>query len=491
MALETTLARRRFLQRTAALAGGALLGAASFGCAAVNDTTTPSAPSYPALFPQSFLWGVATSAYQIEGAVHEDGRGESIWDRFSHTPGKTKNGATGDVADDHYHRYNDDLDLMHSLGIQSYRFSVAWPHILPDGAGPVNQKGLDFYRRLVDGLLQRAIRPMATLFHWDLPQALQDQGGWENRDTAMRFADYADTVFQALGDAVPSWLTLNEPKTVVTVGYIYGGHAPGYRDPARAYVALHHMLLGHGLAARAFQARFTPSSGRRIGIALNLSPVYPADSVPGTQDAVRLQDGFENRLYLDPILRGSYPSDVTAALGDSWPSAAIIQSGDLGIIKTPIDLLGINYYNPTTVTAGPRVVGGALPTSAATWEQVYPEGLYDLLVRLKQDYGDLPLSVTENGAAYDDTLDASSRVDDPQRQQYLRDHLLAAHRALQAGVSLYSYHAWSLLDNFEWAEGYTQRWGIVYVDYATQRRYPKQSALWYRDVISHNGIIHP
>src|SRR5260221_4186085 len=254
MAKQTRMTRRSFLCRSAALAGGAVVvGAASYGCARVSSTTTSRVSTSPALFPPGFLWGVATSAYQIEGAAREDGRGESIWDRFSHTPGNTRDGATGDVADDHYHRYLDDLDLMQSLGIQSYRFSVAWPRIMPDGAGAVNQKGLDFYRRLVDGLVARNIRPMATLFHWDLPQALQDQGGWESRDTAMRFADYADTVFQALGDAVPVWLTLNEAKTVVMIGHMYGAHAPGFRDPRRAYVALHHMLLGHGLAVKAFQ----------------------------------------------------------------------------------------------------------------------------------------------------------------------------------------------------------------------------------------------
>jgi beta-glucosidase len=491
MVPRTTLTRRRLLGRAAALAGGAALGAAWLGCATARRTALPNPAPGAVLFPQGFLWGVATSAYQIEGAVREDGRGESIWDRFSHTPGRTVDGATGDVADDHYHRYAADLDLMRSLGIQSYRFSVAWPRVVPDGAGPVNQKGLDFYRRLVDGLLARHIRPMATLFHWDLPQALQDQGGWESRDTASRFADYADAVFRALGDAVPAWLTLNEPKTVVQEGYIAGVHAPGIADPARAYVALHHMLLGHGLAVQAYRARVARRSDRGIGIALNLSPVYPGDADPGTAAAVALQDGFENRLYLDPILRGTYPADATAALGGAWPSPAIIQPGDLGTIGTPIDLLGVNYYNPTTVTAGPRVIAGPYPTSVATWEEIYPAGLYDLLVRLTRDYGKLPLYVTENGAAYADAVGAGGAVADPQRQQYLRDHLLAAHRALQAGVPLRGYHAWSLLDNFEWAEGYSQRWGIVFVDFATQRRLPKASALWYRDVIRQRGIGQP
>jgi len=468
------------------------LETAFLGCS-VNEhhdhTSASPTLAYPLQFPTDFLWGASTSAYQVEGAAHTDGRGESIWDVFSHTPGKTKYGATGDVADDHYHRYTGDFDVLHSLGVKSYRFSIAWPRIFPEGAGTVNQLGLDFYRRLVESLLQRSIRPMATLFHWDLPQALQEQGGWENRDVAYRFAEYADMVFRALGDVVPAWLTINEPKTVTTQGYISGTHAPGIQDPARAYVALHHMLLGHGLAAQALRARFNHDGRRQIGPSLNLSPVYPADTTPGTAEAVTLQDGYENRLYLDPILKGAYPADVVEALGSVWPSSSVIQSGDLEIISTPIDHLGVNYYNPLTVTAGPQIVSGVYPTTLATWESIYPTGLYDTLVRLKHDYPAVPLYITENGATYPDTLEAHDTIHDPQRIAYIRDHLVAAYRAIQAGTLLKGYHLWSLLDNFEWAEGYTQRWGIVYVDFASQRRLPKQSALWYRDVIRHNGIV--
>lgn len=460
------------------------------GCSLGSQTHPATTTTESYSFPTGFLWGAATSAYQVEGAWDEDGKGESVWDRFSHTPGRIVDGSNGDVADDYYHRWQGDLDLMQSLGIRSYRFSVSWPRILPTGAGAVNAKGLDFYKRLVDGLLQRNIEPMMTLFHWDTPQALQDIGGWENRDVAQRFAEYADALFQALGDKVHSWLTLNEPKTVTTVGYIYGSHAPGFRDPRRAYVALHHMLLGHGLAVRALRARYANAT-HSIGPSLNLSPVYPADSASGTAQAVTLQDGFENRLYLDPILRGRYPADVTAALAAVWPSDAIIQPGDLAIIGTPIDQLGVNYYNPLAVTAGPQVVSNFYPTTQASWENVYPAGLYDLLLRLKRDYGDLPLYITENGAAYRDTLNADASVNDAQRLSYLHDHLAAASRATQAGVALRGYHVWSLLDNFEWAEGYTQRWGITYVDYETQRRYPKRSALWYRDVISSNRVLQP
>jgi beta-glucosidase len=445
----------------------------------------PSAePEVKLRFPQAFLWGAATSAYQIEGAAKVDGRGESVWDRFSHTPGKVLNGDTGDVANDHYHRYEQDLDLMKELGFQTYRFSIAWPRIIPSGAGPVNQKGLDFYKRLVEGLLARDIRPMATLFHWDTPQALQDTGGWENRDTAERFAEYADATFRVLGDRVPAWLTLNEPKTVVQVGYTFGVHAPGFHDASRGYLALHHMMLGHGLSVQAFRAAVP---NQKIGIALNLSPIYPASDDQAAKDAAVLEDGYENRLYLDPVLRGAYPDDVVRSIGGAWHADAI-KDGDMQLIGAPIDLLGVNYYNPRLVRAGRQIVPGPYPYSAASWQQIYPEGLYDTLVRLKRDYGDITLSITENGAPFPDTLSPDGHVDDPRRLKVLHDHFAAAHRAIGEGVNLESFHVWSFMDNFEWAEGYSQRWGIVYVDFATQRRYPKRSALWYRDVIRRNGV---
>ncbi len=436
-------------------------------------------------FPAGFVWGAATSAYQIEGAVHADGRGVSIWDTFSHQAGTIVDGSTGDVACDHYHRLDADLDLMHSLNLLSYRFSIAWPRIMPTGRGPVNQAGLDFYRRLVDGLHQRGIAPVATLFHWDLPQPLQDQGGWENRDCAHWFADYADAVYRGLGDAVPTWLTINEPKTIVQVGYQYGSMAPGKQDPVAAAVVAHHLALGHGLAVQAFRA--TGHSGR-IGPALNLGPVYPAAA--GAERAATLADGTENRLYLDPIFRGSYPADVVAAL----PSAArtalqqAIRPGDLTITKARVDLLGVNYYNPFYVDATGRYVT-VKPTSLASWEQIYPAGLTDLLLRLAHDYGNPAMVITENGVPDPaDLVPAGGHVDDPQRIGFLRDHLAAAHAAIAGGARLDGYHLWSLLDNFEWAQGFTQHWGIVHVDFDTLVRTPKSSAAWYRDVISRNAV---
>ncbi len=465
--------------------------AASFAATAVAaPTAQPAAtPSLAAAaqFPAGFLWGAATSAYQIEGAATEDGRGELVWDHFSGQPGTTQQGATGAVASDHYHRLTADLDLMAQLGLKAYRFSVSWTRILPTGAGAVNQKGLDFYKRLVDGLRQRDIQPLATLFHWDFPQALEERGGWLQRDSAARFAEYASIMFRALGDQVPVWLTLNEPKTVVALGYQLGLHAPGHRDLGDSYRALHHMLLGHGLAVQAFRAEHLPAT-QQIGIALNLSPVYSEQRSPSAQAAIKLQDGLENRLYLDPVLRGAYPTDVLAVMAKHSAITDYMQPGDAQIIGAPIDVLGVNYYNPTYVKAGPQVVPGPHPTTAASWATIYPEGLYDLLVRIKADYGDIPLYITENGAAYDDELTPDRQVNDQPRLQFLYDHFGAAQRAITAGVALKGYTVWSLLDNFEWAEGYTQRWGLVYVDYASQERILKRSAQWYQTVIKSNAV---
>ncbi|MGI5519824.1 GH1 family beta-glucosidase [Micromonospora sp. CA-259024] len=444
----------------------------------------PTGPAGPLRFPDNFGWGAATSAYQIEGAAKEDGRGESVWDTFSRVPGRTRNGDTGDVAADHYHRYAEDLDLMRDLGLRSYRFSISWPRIQPDGTGAPNQRGLDFYRRLIDGLHERGISPMATLFHWDLPQALQDAGGWESRDTAHRFADYADAVFRALGDRVPAWLTVNEPKTVVQNGYLIGHHAPGRQDPDAAYLVAHHLQLAHGLAVGALRAT---GSASRIGPALNLHPCYPADDSPQAAAAARLHDGYENRLYLDSLLKGSYPEDVLADLGPQSRMVQGIRDGDLAIISAPVDLLAVQYYTPIYVTAD----GGTehrWATSEAEWQQIYPEGMYDILTRVTRDYGPIPLTITENGLPTPDTLATDGTVHDAGRISFLRDHLAAAHRALTAGVPLESFHVWSLLDNFEWAEGYDQRWGLVYVDYPTQRRVLKSSATWYRSVIADGGF---
>jgi beta-glucosidase len=435
-------------------------------------------------FPDGFRWGAATSAYQIEGAAKEDGRGESVWDTFSRTPGKVRGGDTGDVAADHYHRYVEDLNLMRELGLRSYRFSISWPRVLPNGAVTLNKSGLDFYRRLIDGLHERGIAPMATLFHWDLPQRLQDLGGWESRDVAFRFGDYAAAVFDALGADVPVWLTINEPKTVVQNGYLSGSHAPGLRDPDRAYVVAHHLQLAHGLAVQALRAS---SSTARIGPALNLHPCYPADDSAAAKEATELYDGYENRFYLDSILRGTYPDDVLADLGPGSPMVASIRDGDLKVISSPVDLLAVQYYCPYYITAT-GTTEERWPLSEAFWQQIYPEGMYDILTRIRRDYGDLPLSVTENGLPTPDVVGSGGTVDDPARIEFLRDHFAAAHRAIGDGVRLESYHVWSLLDNFEWAEGYEQRWGLIYVDYPTQQRILKRSAHWYRNVVATNMV---
>ncbi|GAA5070056.1 beta-glucosidase [Thermocatellispora tengchongensis] len=433
-------------------------------------------------FPDGFVWGAATSSYQIEGAAAEDGRGPSVWDTFSHTPGKVRGGDTGDVAAGHYHLLSEDLDLMAALALRSYRFSISWSRVLPEGTGQVNQKGLDFYRRLVDGLHARGIRPLATLFHWDLPQALQDKGGWENRDCALWFADYAQTVFDALD--VADWGTINEPKTVVEAGYQMGVHAPGITDPARSYVALHHLHLAHGLAAQALHALHP---GRRIGPALNLSPVYPADDGDAAREQAHLYDGLENRIYLDPILLGRYPDDMMEWIARRSPMPRHVLDGDLAVIAEPVDLLGVQYYNPKYVDgAGRRVFKH--PVAQAEWLEIHPEGLYDILVRLHRDYPAVPLRITENGLPTTDAPGPDGRVRDTGRIAYHRDHLAAMHRAMAEGVPVEGYHAWSLLDNFEWAEGYSQRFGLVYVDFETQRRTPKDSALWYRDLIR-RGVL--
>ncbi len=450
-----------------------------------SPSSSPDSRPLGLTFPNGFVWGTATSAYQIEGAAAEDGRGPSIWDTFSHQRGTIVDGSTGDVACDHYHRWEDDLDLMQSLGVRSYRFSISWPRVMPTGRGEVNTPGLDFYKRLIDGLNERGIAPVATLFHWDLPQALQDEGGWENRDCAAWFGDYAEAVFARLGHDVPTWLTINEPKTVVQVGYTFGSMAPGKRNPTAAAIASHHLALAHGNAVAAFRA--TGMAGR-IGPALNLAPAYPAGD--GAEAAVTLVDGYENRFYLDPIFRGSYPADAAEILGaEPWAAlSGVIRDGDLAVIGAPVDILGVQYYNPVFVDRARNYIT-MLPTSVATWQQIYPEGLYDILVRLSREYTDVPLIVTENGIPNEGSVGpVNGVVDDPERIEFVRDHLAMAHRAIADGARLEGYHQWSLLDNFEWAQGFTQRWGIVHVDFDTQVRTPKASAHWYSDVIARNGV---
>ena len=443
-------------------------------------------------FPAGFLWGAATAAYQIEGACTDDGRGESIWDRFSHTPGTIEDDSTGDVACDHYHRSATDTDLMAGLGLNAYRFSIAWSRIYPDGYGRLERRGLDFYERLVDGLLERGISPMATLYHWDLPQALQDRAaGWVARDTASQFTDYAATVFDVLGDRVDRWITMNEPWVAAFVGYLDGRHAPGVRDLTSAVRAAHHMLLGHAGAVGAFR-----SSGRRgeIGITLNLNPIDPGSDRDEDARAAILADGNLNRWFLDPLFRGAYPADLVdhyASLGAEFDA---VRPGDLEAIARPIDLLGVNYYFRAHAVAAPDGLGWEVSRAAPGEETTFvgwgidPTGLEDLLARLRADYPAIPIHVTENGIALADEVGADGGVDDPRRIDYLERHLAAAERAIAAGTDLRGYFVWSLLDNFEWALGYGPRFGIVFVDYATQARIPKESARWYARVIARNGL---
>ncbi|MGN9809326.1 GH1 family beta-glucosidase [Micromonospora sp. BQ11] len=441
-------------------------------------------------FPQGFVWGTATAAYQIEGAVAEDGRTPSIWDVFSAKPGNVRNGDTGAIACDHYHRVDEDLDLLADLGVDAYRFSVAWPRVIDD-AGQVNRRGLDFYRRLVDGLHRRGVEPFLTLYHWDLPQSLEDRGGWTARDTALRYVDYAQVVHEALGDQVRHVTTLNEPWVSAWCGYGLGIHAPGHADPGMALAATHHLLLAHGLTAGRLREK-DPST--RVGITLNLSPCEPATDTEADRAAARRVDGQLNRLYLDPLRRGSYPQDVLD-LYREHTDYAFVRDGDLAAINAPLDFLGINYYRPNSVADRPessdplradvRIPPG-VPVTAMDWP-VQPDALTDLLHRVSADYGPLPLYITENGAAYEDYADPDGRVQDPQRVDFLRGHLRAAHRAIEEGVDLRGYFLWSLLDNFEWSEGFAKRFGIVHVDYPTQRRTLKSSAHWYRDVIARGG----
>lgn len=460
----------------------------------------PTASSAPGLllpaadFPPSFKWGVATSSYQIEGAVAEDGRTPSIWDTFCRVPGAVVGGDNGDVACDHYHRMPQDVALIKSLGVDTYRFSVAWPRVQPRGRGPVNPAGLAFYDRLTDELLASGIDPWVTLYHWDLPQELEDAGGWPNRDTAYRFADYAMMVFDRLSDRVGTWTTLNEPWCSAWLGYVTGVHAPGRKDFDAGVAAVHHLLLGHGLATQRMKAAATRD--HTFGITLNMGTADPATDSPADRDAARRADGMGLRIYLDPLHKGTYPQDMVdelAARGTAFP----VQDGDLEIISTPFEVLGVNFYfgqdfsgtdeNGSTVDADGRPVVRAIlpdrPRTAMNWP-ITPERFTQLLVRLHQDYPGLPLVVTENGAAFDDVAAESGAVADEDRTAYLAEHIAAVAAAREEGADIRGYFAWSLLDNFEWAEGYAKRFGIVHVDYATQQRTPKQSALWYRDTIS-------
>lgn len=439
-------------------------------------------------FPPNFVWGAATAAFQIEGAAQEDGRGVSIWDTFCRTPGKVHNSDTGDVACDHYHRYRDDIALMADLGLQAYRFSIAWPRILPTGTGAVNAAGLDFYDRLVDTLLERGITPYATLYHWDLPQPLQDQGGWVNRATVDAFANYTEVISRRLTDRIKHWMTINEPWCVSLLSYGTGEHAPGMQDWKAALQASHHVLLAHGRAVEVLRA----NGAEQVGIVLNFEWVDAISDSPEDRTAAQRRDGFFNRWFAEPVFLGQYPEDMWAFYGANVPQ---IHDGDLKIISTPIDFLGVNYYSRSIIGAGDhdphfgwRFQASANEYTAMGWE-VYPEGLYNLLKRIQRDWQPKRILITENGAAFTDELNGGSVVHDERRLAYLKDHFSAANRALHEGVPLTGYFVWSLLDNFEWAHGYSKRFGIVHVDYATQKRTPKQSALWYKDVIQHNAVI--
>jgi beta-glucosidase len=439
-------------------------------------------------FPPTFLWGAATSAYQIEGAPLADGAGPSIWQRFSHSPGRMTNGDTGDVACDHYHRYAEDVALMRDLGLGAYRFSISWSRILPAGTGRVNEAGLDFYRRLVDALLAAGIRPMATLYHWDLPAALDDRGGWLNRDVAEWFADYAAVVYRALDDRVDLWATINEPWVVADGGYLHGALAPGHRNLYEAPLVSHNLLRAHGRAVEAYRG-----FGRHaVGLVVNLEPKYPASESAEDLAANRRADAYMNRQYLDPVYRGSYPEEMAEMFGDAWPA---FPAADFATIAAPIDFLGINYYTRAVTRADPTVPverairvrqPGAIYTETG-WE-VYPQALTELLVWFRDRYGATPLYITENGAAfYDPPSAVEGAVDDPLRVHYLREHIRAVGGALAQGVDVRGYFAWSLLDNLEWSHGFSKRFGIVHVDFATLVRTPKKSAHFYREVIQSLG----
>ncbi|HEY3869143.1 MAG TPA: GH1 family beta-glucosidase [Actinocrinis sp.] len=454
----------------------------------------------PRRFPAGFRWGTATAAYQIEGAAAQDGRTPSIWDTFSHTPGRVRNGDTGDIADDHYHLWQEDLRRLADLGVDSYRFSASWPRVQPGGRGPANPHGLDFYERLVDGLLGLGIDPTLTLYHWDLPQELQDAGGWPARDTAYRFAEFAGLLAERLGDRVSLWTTLNEPWCSAYLGYATGEHAPGQTDEAASLAAVHHLNLAHGLACAAVRAEVGPKA--QLSITLNLTAVRGASDSPGDLESVRRIDGVANRVFLEPLLRGRYPEDVmadTAHLTD-W---SFVLDGDTKAINAPIDVLGINYYSPTIVAApqpGADRDQAARPTAFPGCQDItFPpvdgartamgwlidaQALRTLLLRVHRDYAGIPMIITENGAAFDDYADPSGKVNDPERIAYLSAHLDAAADALADGVDLRGYYLWSLMDNFEWAHGYGRRFGLIHVDYATQRRTWKASAYWYRDFVA-------
>ncbi|MFK0099170.1 MULTISPECIES: GH1 family beta-glucosidase [unclassified Streptomyces] len=475
------------------------------------DIAPKPVPEATTTFPTGFVWGAATAAYQVEGAAAEDGRTPSIWDTFSRTPGKVRNGDTGDIAADHYHRYRDDVALMKQLGLKAYRFSISWSRVQPTGRGPAVQRGLDFYRKLVDELLDAGITPVATLYHWDLPQELEDAGGWPERATAERFADYTAIMAGALGDRVGTWTTFNEPWCSAFLGYGSGVHAPGRTEAASALRAAHHLNLAHGRAIEVLRGQLPAAA--QTSVTLNLHQVRPLTPSPEDVDAARRIDAVGNRVFTGPMLHGAYPEDLLADTAHVVDWSKLVQDGDLEAIARPVDVLGINYYTPTLVSTPAEGSGdtrndghGASdyspwpgsehvafhladgkPTTAMNWS-IDPNGLYNLLMDVTREHPGIPLMVTENGAAFDDYVSPEGRVQDPERIAYLHGHLDAVRRAVADGADVRGYFLWSLMDNFEWAYGYSKRFGAVYVDYASQRRIPKASAHWYADVIRRHGL---
>jgi len=444
-------------------------------------------------FPEGFVWGAASSAYQVEGAWEADGRGPSIWDTFCRQPGRIRDGTSGDIAADHFHRWQEDLAILSDLGLKAYRFSISWPRVLPHGVPPVNAPGLDFYDRLVDGLLQRGIEPYVNLFHWDLPQALQDAGGWPRRETAYRFAEYARLVCQRLSDRVRWWITHNEPWVAAFAGHYTGEHAPGIQDPPAAFQAMHHLLLSHGLGVQAL--RDEARQAAQIGIVLNLNPVHPATDSDSDRRAAGRFDAVLNRVTLEPLFHGRYPEDLTAQLG---PLFSMVEEGDLATIGVPVDFLGVNYYSRTVIAQDAQVpliqaatVHPAGREYSQMWE-IYPEGLREILVRVWREYVSggrpIPILVTENGVPVPDGLDFDGKVRDVRRMAYLRDHLIQVRHALADGVPVGGYFVWSLTDNFEWAHGYSMRFGLTYVDYSTLARTVKESGHWYGQVVRANAV---
>lgn len=433
-------------------------------------------------FPQDFLWGAATAAYQIEGAWNEDGRGESIWDRFSHTPGKITNGDTGDIACDHYHRWEEDIALMRRLGLKAYRFSTSWSRVLPGGRGLINPKGLDFYDRLVDRLCAANIEPLLTLYHWDLPQTLQDEGGWENRSTAHAFADYATLMVKRLGDRVKYWTTFNEPSVITYIGYITGEHAPGFQDWRVAYQVAHHLMVAHGLGTQAIRAA---NADVNVGIVLNLWPAEPAsDSAEDVAAANKYWEKQET-LFLDPIFKGHYPSAVHDMVGPNMPK---IQDGDMALIAQQLDFVGINYYSRHVISSKGelKVIKGSEYTEMG-WEVCAP-ALRRMLVKINSEYNLPPIFITENGASFKEEVSADGKIHDQRRLEYLKNHFVQTRLAMLDGVDVRGYMVWSLMDNFEWGLGFSKRFGLIYVDYTTQQRILKDSGEWYAEVIRKNEV---